>query len=206
MWREYCAATGSEMPDAPEWGWIDDHPVVNVSWEDIAGLGGKGGYCGWASRQSGITLTLPTLAQREYASRDCGKSLEWPWGLTFLEQRVWGSVNVVRDRTASVLRTENVHENSVGLVDMAGNVWDWCSDWFSPYESRPVPGRKRFFGGRDDVVLTDPKGRTRGDFKGMAGGSWSDYSPILFRCHGHIWDLPQYRSPSVGFRLIAPDA
>lgn len=206
MWREYCSSVGLEMPDAPEWGWIDDHPVVNVSWEDIAGRGGKGGYCGWASRQAGITLTLPTLAQREYASRECGKSLEWPWGLTFLEHSVWGSVNVVRDRTASVYRTENIHENSVGLVDMAGNVWDWCSDWFSPYESRPVPGRKRFFGGRDEVVLTDPKGRPRGDFKGMAGGSWSDYSPILFRCHGHIWDLPQYRSSSVGFRLVSPDA
>jgi formylglycine-generating enzyme required for sulfatase activity len=45
MWREYTAANRKlRMPAAPEWGWLDDHPVVNVNWLDIVGKKGKGGY------------------------------------------------------------------------------------------------------------------------------------------------------------------
>jgi formylglycine-generating enzyme required for sulfatase activity len=49
IWKEYCAATGTSLPIAPEWGFLDDHPVVNVSWNDIMGMDGTGGFCAWAS-------------------------------------------------------------------------------------------------------------------------------------------------------------
>jgi len=49
IWKEYCAATKTPLPTAPEWGFLDDHPVVNVSWSDIMGIDGTGGFSAWAS-------------------------------------------------------------------------------------------------------------------------------------------------------------
>ena len=62
MWRDYCDATGKQMPDTPTWGWVDDHPVVGPSWAEIAGDDGTGGFCAWASARTGIALHLPTEA------------------------------------------------------------------------------------------------------------------------------------------------
>ena len=45
VWKEYCAATGTKLPEAPKWGILDDHPVVNVSSNDIMGSDGKRGFC-----------------------------------------------------------------------------------------------------------------------------------------------------------------
>jgi sulfatase modifying factor 1 len=177
---------------------------VNVTWEDVAGKGGKGGFCGWASRNSGIELCLPSMAQRDYAARDAGGPADWPWGNAFNDSSLWCSTVHRRAGTASVYRTTQVHESALGLVDVSGNVWEWCLDWFSHHDSRPLPTRRGLFGGRDEVVLTDPRGRPRGDFKLMGGGSWSDLFPELFRCSGRIWDLPTYSSDSVGFRLVSP--
>jgi formylglycine-generating enzyme required for sulfatase activity len=66
VWKEYCTATGTTLPPAPDWGLLDDHPIVNVSWNDIMGVNGDGGFCAWASDIAGFRLTLPTEAQFEY--------------------------------------------------------------------------------------------------------------------------------------------
>ena len=48
MWREYVRANKQlSMPKVPDWDWIDDHPVVNVTWNDIVGVDGTGGYCAY---------------------------------------------------------------------------------------------------------------------------------------------------------------
>jgi formylglycine-generating enzyme required for sulfatase activity len=66
MWKEYCKAKSVRMPDEPDWGYIDNHPVVNVSWE---GIMNPGGFCEWANDVAGFRLSLPTEAQFEYANR-----------------------------------------------------------------------------------------------------------------------------------------
>jgi formylglycine-generating enzyme required for sulfatase activity len=45
MWQEYCLACGLDLPPKPRWGYLRDHPVVNVSWNDIMGADGNGGFC-----------------------------------------------------------------------------------------------------------------------------------------------------------------
>ena len=60
VWKEYCKATSTPLPKEPSWGFIDDHPVIYVSWNDIMGIDGKGGFCAWATELAGIKLMLPT--------------------------------------------------------------------------------------------------------------------------------------------------
>ena len=57
VWKEYCAATGTPLPDAPPWGLLDDHPVVNVSWIDIMGTDGNDGFC----KKNGLIFPLQLM-------------------------------------------------------------------------------------------------------------------------------------------------
>jgi formylglycine-generating enzyme required for sulfatase activity len=111
IWKEYCTATGTSLPIAPEWGFLDGHPVVNVSWTDIMGIDGSGGFSAWASDVAGFRLTLPTEAQFEYAARGGESGLAYPWGDTFDATKVWCSGSDVGDagKTAPVICTSNIH-------------------------------------------------------------------------------------------------
>jgi formylglycine-generating enzyme required for sulfatase activity len=132
VWKEYCAATGATLPSAPTWGLLDNHPVVNVSWNDIMGSDGKSGYCAWASRVAGVSLILPSEAQWEYSAKD-GKDSKYPWGNEFDVSKVWGSNRMIRSGTADVCRTNNVFDNKFGVIDLCSNVWEWCLDGYQPY-------------------------------------------------------------------------
>lgn len=133
VWKEYCRAVNLKMPIAPERGWKDDHPIVNVSWEDIMGSDGNGGFCAWASRVAGFSLTLPTEAQFEYAARGGQAGLDYPWGNSFDDSKLWCSSLTARSETAPVDRKSHIFRNKFGLSDMSGNVLQWCSDLYGPY-------------------------------------------------------------------------
>jgi sulfatase modifying factor 1 len=138
VWKEYCALTGTKLPEAPAWGLLDDHPVVNVSWNEIMGTNGKGGFCAWASDIAGFRLMLPTEAQFEYASRGGQSGLEYPGGNSFDRSKLlWSSGNDSGDagNTAPGVRTSNIFRNAYGLSDMSGNIWQWCSDYYSLYST-----------------------------------------------------------------------
>ena len=190
VWKEYCAAKGTRLPDAPPWGLLDDHPVVNVSWNDIMGTDGNGGFCAWASDVAGFRLTLPTEAQFEYAARGGRDGNLYPWGNTFVVAKLWCSVMTVRKQTAPVLRPSNVYRNAFGLTDMAGNVLHFCSDWYGPYASG---------------LQTDPSGplSSAENFRSIRGGSWGIDDPEVFQCSLRLRNISGSRSPSLGFRLIA---
>ena len=190
VWKEYCSATGIALPPAPDWGLIDDHPVVNVSWNDIMGVDGKSGFCAWASDIVGFRLTLPTEAQWEYAARGGVDGQEFPWGNSYDDSKLWCSNVTNRKQTASVFRSSNIYRNTFGLTDMVGNVWQWCSDLYGPYSTGSQ---------------TDPVGpsSTSDNKRCVRGGSWISNNPGFFRCAYRSRGYPVYRVSNDGFRLSA---
>ena len=192
VWKEYCKATSTPLPKEPSWGFIDDHPVIYVSWNDIMGIDGNGGFCAWASDVAGFKLLLPTEAQFEYASRGGKARSEFPWGDTFDLSKVWCSDKSFADahQTQAVDRTSNVYKNAFGLTDMGGNVWQWCSDWYGPYT---------------DDHQTDPDGPdvSANGTKVIRGASWVTNDPDYLRCSYRAFIAPNVTDEGVGFRLVA---
>jgi sulfatase modifying factor 1 len=191
LWKEYATAKiGGQMPPEPSWGMLDDHPIVNVSWNDIMGIGGTGGFCAWASDIARFRLTLPTEAQWEYAARGGVDGQEYPWGDTYDDSKLWCSKEFSRTQTASVKRTSNIYQNEFLLTDMSGNVWQWCSD---------------FYGGYGSSSETNPTGptSTSDNRRCVRGGSWISNNPVYFRCADRDWYGPDSWYNFIGFRLSA---
>ena len=228
IWREYCMATGTGMPSAPKWGWLDDHPIVNVSWDDIMGADGTGGFCAWASEVAGFRVSLPTEAQWEYACRGGQSGLEYPWGNQFDQTKLWCSKDESGDaeRTAPVVRNANIYRNEFGLTDMVGNVWEWCLDYHRDsylvpsttkvvqrHRSVRASGIAGVLGKLVDetfeeqvteyIEVSDPSGPTVGKVRCVRGGSWFFSNPDYFRCANRFRYVPVNWFSSLGFRLSA---
>ena len=190
MWKEYCKAESARMPEKPDWGYLDNHPVVNVSWNDIMN---HGGFCEWASRTAGFKITLPTDAQWEYAARGGKDGLEYPWGNDFDASKLWCSKKEFNDagKTAAVDRSDRIYRNGYGLTDMVGNVWQWCADYYNG-DYRPD--------GNDPI---DAKYSKYSEYRCVRGGSWKYSIPDVFRCADRNGFDPEIRSNYGGFRLSA---
>ncbi len=148
QYRKFCTATKHAMPIKPTWGWQDDYPIVNVSWEDAAA------YAKWAGVQ------LPTEAQWEKAARgDDGRI--YTWG------SIWdgSKCNNVEGGPGQVMAVGSFTTGAspYGAEDMCGNVWEWCSDWFDKTYYHSTPAH-------------EPAGPKTGTIHSLRGGAWTSTS------------------------------
>ncbi len=138
-WWSYVAGANWRHPQGPD-STISDRgnaPVVQVAYEDALA------YATWAGKR------LPTEAQWEFAARG-GKAKEpYSWGTDFrpggqwmanIWQGTFPSEDAALDGFGGIAPVGQYPPNGYGLYDMAGNVWEWCSDWYRADAYALAPG------------------------------------------------------------------
>ncbi|MEZ2388135.1 formylglycine-generating enzyme family protein [bacterium RCC_150] len=172
-----------------DWQALVDHPVVHVSWHDAQA------YCQWAGRR------LATEAEWEYAARGglTGKRYAWGDELTpdgehrcNIWQGTFPTTNTGDDGYLGTAPVRTFPPNGYGLYEVAGNVWEWCSDWFQPRYYRNSP-------------KDNPQGPTIGAGRVMRGGSYLCHDSYCnrYRVSARTSNTPESSSGNCGFRTVA---
>ena len=192
------AQAGQEMIEEHEWGiqfpaqantrlyraqpGYENHPVVYVSWY------GAVEFCNWLSQKTGKTYRLPTEAEWEYAAWG---GRHWKDGLAYsgsnnIDEVAWYSGN----SGSTTHAVGGKKANQLGLQDMSGNVWEWCSDWYD----------EKYYEQFRDKTALNPQGPGTGDFRVLRGGSWDDVTMgVGVAVRGN--NAPTNRDYGLGFRL-----
>lgn len=157
----------------------DNLPVENVSWDDAQK------FIRLLNEATGKSYRLPTEAEWEYAARGGAKSKGYKYS---------GSDNLVDvawyDEGGYSLNPVGTKQpNELGIYDMSGNVWEWCSDWADVYPDSPQE---------------NPQGALTGTWRVQRGGGWFNEARQCRVTH-RSWSDPHNRyGKGQGFRLVLP--
>jgi formylglycine-generating enzyme len=183
QYLRFVEATGYPPPDTSEYTWGGgpiwrglqfpperaDHPVTCVNWADA------NAYCEWAG------LRLPAELEWEKAARGTD-AREYPWG------NEWDPGKCCHQApSTSPVRDYAEGRSALGLYQMAGNVWEWCADWYDE------EAYERY---RRGDMSAPPAGTKRS----LRGGSWSSATPLRFRCANRTGCIPEAHYGTCGFR------
>lgn len=205
QYRAFCTATSRALPPFPQpktdsgdvsnysWegkaGWdnpsLQLHPIVNVTWADAQA------YAAWAG------VALPTEAQYEYAAR--GKaSNNFPWGGAGTAADLFAGWDQTKCANGLNSKAVNISTwpvgsfpagaSACGAEDLAGNVWEWCADWYGPYTAG---------------AATDPTGAPTEGRRVIRGGSWYESNNFVYRSTARWYSAPANAWPIIGFRCVS---
>ena len=201
---------GDVVPDAPWWIAVDgacwrapegpqstteareDHPAVHVSWRDAAA------YAAWRGKR------LPTEAEWERAARGGLAQKNYPWGDELRPDgrhrcNIWQGrfpeINTGDDGFLGTAPVDAFAANGYGLYSTSGNVWEWCSDWWSA----------TWHAAKSAATRQDPRGPASGEAKVIRGGSYLCHASYCnrYRVAARTCNSADSSAGHMGFRCAA---
>ena len=166
-------------PHGPNSDVQDDDPVTCMSWDDAIA------FCEWAR------VRLPTEAEWEKAASwdEANKAKrKWPWGNTF-DSHKCNSHEANIGGTTPVGKYSPHGDSAYGVADMAGNVCEWCEDWYDANYYKYSPSR-------------NPQGPASGEYRVVRGGTWFQKRTYVRCAHRHS-HVPNATVSDFGFRVCA---
>ncbi len=206
-WWKYVPDASWKFPAGPGQPGAKDQPrfpVVHIAWYDAVA------YCEWKTKTTGVTYRLPTEAEWEFAARGGLKEKEYIWGteqepLGKPMANIWHGKfpvqNTKKDGFYGTAPVGSFPVNGYGLHDMAGNVWEWCSDWYRPeYYSESVVNNPKGPPADKSYDPNEPGARKRV----QRGGSFlcTDLYCGSFRPARRMKTTPDTGMSHAGFRVL----
>lgn len=179
QYRRFIEATGHPKPSFLKDRDLNkpNQPVVGVSYYDALT------YAQWAGKR------LSTEAEWEYAARGGLESKQFPWGDESVAKRCNYAPKPFREKDGYEYSAPvgKYAPNNYGLYDVAGNVWEWCQDFYDQKYYKISPGK-------------NPTGPDSGYSRVVRGGSWLSINPKYLKCSSRMELKPFVQDRYYGFR------